>query len=119
VRPEELERALGARLRELRIDRRLTQVELADRANISVGALQHLEGGSGATTSTLTRVLHALGRDAWIDQLGSPSAFNPLELLDGKPLRRPQRVRHRAGRREKAPVRRARVSKKRGGRAVP
>lgn len=101
MRPEELEVELGSRLRDLRIDGRLTQVELAERANVSLGALKHLESGSGSTTTTLTRVLHALGQDAWVDRLRPPIGFNPLELLDEKP-RRPKRVRHgadeRAGR---------------------
>lgn len=117
MRPEELEAALGARLRELRIDQRLTQVELAELANVSLGALKHLESGSGATTSSLTRVLHALGRDAWIDQLGPASAFNPLELLDGRPRRRPQRVRHGAGRQKTSPAQKARAAKRRDGAA--
>jgi len=102
MKSDELERALGAHIRDLRISQRLTQAELAERANVSIGALKHLETGSGATTTTLVKLLRALGKERWIDTLGpSKSSFNPLDLLEaardqkrGKPAR-PTRVRHR------------------------
>ena len=99
VKTDELEAVLGTRLRALRVAGRLTQAELADRANISVGAVKHLESGAGATVTTLVRVLRALGQDDWVDTLGpAPTSFNPLDLLEASDRsRRPpaQRVRHR------------------------
>lgn len=96
-RDAELEATLGRGVRARRIERRLTQVELAERANVSIGALQNLENGRGSTTSTLVRVVHALGRDEWIESLAPNDAgFNPLDLLEPRrsPRRRPpQRVR--------------------------
>lgn len=100
---DQLERSLGRHIRALRLDRRLTQVELAERANVSLGALKHLEGGSGSTTTTLLKVVRALGQEQWVEGLApSPPAFNPLDLLadrkqraDDPSLRR--RVRHRSG----------------------
>ena len=97
---EDLEQLLGERIRAVRISGRLTQVELADRANVSVGALKNLESGSGSSTSTLVKVLRALGQESWLDKLGPPPAsFNPLEVLEArrrestkKPV--PRRVRH-------------------------
>ena len=83
MRSDELERELGRRFRDLRVAKRLTQAELAEQANVSIGALQHLEGGSGSTTTTLAKVLRALGEERWIEALGpAPAQFNPLELLD-------------------------------------
>jgi len=80
--PSELETALGQGIRARRIAAGLSQAELADRANVSVGAIHHLERGKGASTKTLTRALAALGADGWIDQLAPPPpAFNPLDLL--------------------------------------
>ena len=88
---------LGQRLRALRIENELTQQELADRANISLGALKHLEQGSGSTTTSLAKVLHALGQEGWIDALSPPTtAFSPLDLLE---------ERRRAARRERTRVR--------------
>ena len=94
----EQERALGQNVRALRLARRLTQRELADRANVSVGALRNLENARGSSTTTLTRVLHALGNDTWISQLAPSTAFNPLDLVAARrSVRRPRgpsRVRH-------------------------
>lgn len=100
VKGEELEKALGEGVRRLRIASLLTQVEVAARANVSVGALKNLENGRGSSTSTLVRVVHALGQDDWLESLAPPpAAFNPLDLLAShrKPTHQsPRRVRRRA-----------------------
>jgi transcriptional regulator with XRE-family HTH domain len=97
--PEDLERRLGAGARAWRIDRRLTQAELADRANVSLSALKNLESGAGANVTTLVKVVHALGADDWLDALAPPpAAFDPLALLEQRrqatAARPRQRVRH-------------------------
>ncbi len=85
MRTDELEQRLGGRLRALRIQRDLTQAELADAANVSLGALKRLERGMGSTTSTLVSVLRALDQERWVDALGpGPSRFNPLDVLDAR-----------------------------------
>lgn len=99
---DELEQVLGGRIRALRAARRLTQVELAERANVSVGALKHLEAGAGATITTLVKVLRALGEQGWVGTLGpAPEPFNPLQVLAARQqaarVGRPTRVRHRRG----------------------
>ena len=97
---EDLEAVLGSSVRALRIDRRLTQVELAELANVSLGALKNLESGRGSTTSTLVRVVHALGRDGWLHALAPTAAtFNPLDLIEPRAStqrRGPRRVRRSA-----------------------
>jgi len=95
VEPDELAKVLGSRLRDLRIRRHLTQLELANRANVAVGALKHLEAGAGTTTITLVKVLRALGEEHWLNTLGpGPTPFNPLELLEAR-----QQQHHTAARR--------------------
>ena len=93
------EAELGHRLRAVRVAERLTQQELADRANVSLGAVRHLEQGAGATTTTLAKVLRALGREGWIDALAPPAvSFSPLQLLHERrrgPKTERTRVRHR------------------------
>ena len=96
----ELEAVLGRGIRARRIAAGLSQAELADRANVSIGALQHLERGVGASTRTLTRTLKALGAEGWLEQLAPPApAFNPLDLLEARTreerARRAPRVRRR------------------------
>ena len=98
----ELEAALGRNVRERRLAAGLSQADLADRANVSVGAIHHLERGKGASTRTLTRAIQALGAESWIDQLAPPPpTFNPLDLLKAREreARRTTapRVRKRAG----------------------
>ena len=85
MRTDELEQRLGERLRALRIQRDLTQAELAEAANVSLGALKRLERGRGSTTTTLVRVLRALDQERWLDALGpAPSRFNPLDVLEAR-----------------------------------
>ena len=100
---ENLEQALGAQIRALRVARRLTQRESAEQANVSVGALKHLESASaGATITTLVKVLRALGEERWLGTLGpAPEAFNPLQILAERQraakTTHGTRVRHRRG----------------------
>jgi len=94
---KKLQETLGAAIRALRLDRRLTQLELAERANVSLGAVKNLEAGRGSTTTTLVRVVHAFGQDSWLELLCPvrPS-FNPLDLADQRRSSRqvgPRRVR--------------------------
>jgi transcriptional regulator with XRE-family HTH domain len=78
----EVEIAIGKGIRTRRLAASMSQVELADRANVSVGALQNLERGRGASTKTLARALIALGAADWVDFLmPPPPPFNPLDLL--------------------------------------
>lgn len=74
---------LGRSVRARRLDAGHSQAELSAKANVSVGALRHLERGQGASTRTLTRVVRALGAEDWLDQLAPPRPpFNPLDLLE-------------------------------------
>ena len=104
MRTDELEQRLGDNVRAVRIANRLTQAELADRANISLGAVRHSKE-KGATTTTLVKVLRALDREGWLDALAPTSPFNPLDLLDARHkqnrrIHQPQRVRRRVTPRE-------------------
>jgi transcriptional regulator with XRE-family HTH domain len=75
--------SLGERLRDLRLQHSWPQTTLADRANVSLSALQSLEAGSGSSLVTFARVLTALGVEDWTDRLIPPvSTFNPLMLID-------------------------------------
>jgi transcriptional regulator with XRE-family HTH domain len=96
---DDLERQLGASVRALRLARGVSQVALADQANVSLGALKHLESGAGATISTLVKVLRALEADDWLSTLAPPPAlFNPLDLLAAKTAAQSRRPRSRVRR---------------------
>ena len=84
--------ALGRRIRFLRIQRKLQQKIVAERAGISVNTLSKMElGDCGVSIGNIVSVLHAIGVDDPFSSLGTD------ELDDGflpdRPL--PQRVRRR------------------------
>ena len=79
--PEEMEVALGERLRELRLMKNLDQATVAARAGISIGALKNLEGGRGTTLKTLIRVVRVLGREEWLAGVAPVASINPLTLV--------------------------------------
>lgn len=78
---EEMEAALGERLRALRLMKNLDQATVAARAGISIGALKNLEGGRGTTLKTLIRVVRALGREEWLAGVAPVASINPLTLV--------------------------------------
>lgn len=53
------------KIREIREEQRITQVELAHKAGLSVGYLSHLENGSRSNPSyqTMTRIAKALNKE--------------------------------------------------------
>src|ERR1700684_47407 len=89
--PEELQTALGARLRKLRLSRHIDQRATADKAGISEKALRNLESGHGSTVETLLRTLKALDSLEGIELLAPEPSVDPLALL--RASKPPQRVR--------------------------
>jgi transcriptional regulator with XRE-family HTH domain len=83
-----LQKQVGERLREFRLNRNESQQELASRAGIGKATLQRLEEGRSGTMVTFLRVLRALeltdGLDALLPVLGS----GPLEEAGVAPRRR-------------------------------
>jgi transcriptional regulator with XRE-family HTH domain len=94
--PDELQQALGERLRRLRLRQDLDQRQAAAKAGISEKALRNLEAGRGSTVETLLRVLKALDSVAGLDAIAPPVTVSPLALLDqGREPRRVSRPRKR------------------------
>jgi transcriptional regulator with XRE-family HTH domain len=89
--PDELQLALGERLKRLRLNRNLDQRATAEKAGISERALRNLESGHGSTVETLLRVLKALDYLQGIDMMAPEASVNPLDLL--RQSKTPQRVR--------------------------
>ncbi|MET0854901.1 MAG: helix-turn-helix transcriptional regulator [Microterricola sp.] len=87
---ERVERDLGLVVRELRIKRDYSQRELADRAGVGLTALRSLEKGHGSTLTTLSKIVHALGRDSWLAMLDDATA-------QPKPLKKKKKKRPEAG----------------------
>jgi transcriptional regulator with XRE-family HTH domain len=51
----------GARLRELRIERRISQNQLADEAGVNVSQISRLEAGQDGRSSTMLKIYYGLG----------------------------------------------------------
>jgi transcriptional regulator with XRE-family HTH domain len=82
-------RELGARLRALRLQRNITQQELADATTLSLNTIKALEGGRGKL-ATLIAVLRELGALEQLDTLLPADAVSPLQLarLQGRQRQR-------------------------------
>ena len=77
---DEMQAALGEKLKRLRLNKNLDQKALAARAGVSVRALRNLEGGAGTTVKTLLSVVRALGRESWLETVAPIPTINPLTL---------------------------------------
>jgi transcriptional regulator with XRE-family HTH domain len=88
---------LGARLASVRLQRNLTQQELADEAGIARTAVQHLEAGESVRLTSFIRVLRVLGLLEALDGVVRQAGPSPIELLD----LRGERRRRASGRRRK------------------
>lgn len=81
---------LGERLAHHRLERNLTQAELAKEAGVSKRTLIRLEGGESTQLTNLIRVLRALGLLGNLDAFVPPPTPSPLEQLrtHGRPRKR-------------------------------
>lgn len=67
---------LGRVIRQVRRGRRLTQIELAERANVARGAVQKLEEGRGTVNlTTVLKILRILSLDLTIATRESANAL--------------------------------------------
>ncbi len=88
---------LGERVRQLRMQRALTQQELAERAEISRKTLIRFESSGVTSTGNLLRIAVALGADEPFDSLFAAAAYSSLdEALAQSEAPSRQRVRRRS-----------------------
>ena len=79
---------LGVRLARWRLDRNLTQHQLADEAGLSRITVARAEGGQGVTLSALVRILRALGLLENMEALVPQPLLSPIEQLEREHGRR-------------------------------
>lgn len=85
---------LGRRIAQRRLERGLSQQQLADEAGISRHTLLRMERGDGVTLTAFMRVLRVLGLFEGLEQLVPETPPSPLELL-GQERGRRRRARGR------------------------
>jgi transcriptional regulator with XRE-family HTH domain len=85
----------GGRISRQRLNRNLTQIELAGLAGVSIIVVQRLERGQGCTLESLIRVLRALGQIEQLDLFLPEPGISPIQLakLKGKERMRASRPR--------------------------
>lgn len=89
---------LGERLAHARLDRNLTQAELAHEAGVSRSTVRRLEAGASTQLTHLIRVLRALDLVERLDLALPAPEPRPLEELGAQPRR--QRASGQRGRRD-------------------
>ncbi len=72
---------IGQRLAQHRLDKNLTQAELAKEAGVSKRTLIRLEGGESTQLTNLIRILRALDLLANLDAFIPPPVPSPIEQL--------------------------------------
>jgi transcriptional regulator with XRE-family HTH domain len=82
---------LGRRIERTRLERNLTQRQLAAEAGVERKALQRIEAGQSVHLTTFLRLLRALGLIDGVDQLVPEPTASPIDQL-----RRHDRERRRA-----------------------
>lgn len=78
---ERWETHLGEQVRRARQNEQLSQGDLAKLANVNRNSVSSLERGEGSTLATLIRIVRALGRSEWLDELAPDLGPGPMALL--------------------------------------
>jgi len=83
---------LGERLSRYRLDRNVTQADLASEAGVHKNTVFRLEAGESTQTKNLVRVLRALGLLEQLEALVPEPTPSPLKLLDAMEQQRKRAV---------------------------
>lgn len=82
---------VGTAMRQLRLQRNLTQQVIAERSGVSFNTVSNFEQGKGASLRSFLAICRTLGKVDWIKTLPPPMGVSPIEML--KRLDRPVRQR--------------------------
>lgn len=96
VTDNEIMREIGQRLSGYRLQKNLTQVDLATATGLNQKTVSHAEAGKDPRLSTLIRILRALGRIEALDAFLPKPGISPLMLakMAGRERRRARKPRH-------------------------
>lgn len=75
---------LGQELRRMRLERNLTQAEVADRAGLDRTTVVQLEAGRAATLLTVVQVLRAIGQLPLLDAFHQVPQPTPYMLVEAQ-----------------------------------
>ena len=75
---------LGRRAQRVRLDRNMTQADLADAGGVSLRTVERFEAGRQTQLASLLRILRALRMFDGLDRLLPEASLRPMEHLKGK-----------------------------------
>ena len=78
---DKIEASLCSRLESERLQRNITQAELARQAGISVRTVRRMEKGEGISLATFIRVLKALQLEDRLEALLPPQEISPIQRV--------------------------------------
>src|SRR5262245_47498669 len=84
----ELLAQLGDQMRLLRVRKNIDQQRLAYEAGVALNVIKRLEGGKGATLTSIIKVLRVLGAEGWFRTLAPAVSVSPLQMLKSDTPRR-------------------------------
>jgi putative transcriptional regulator len=93
---------LGGRLQRERLNRDMTQADLALKAGVSLRSLQYLEAGRPCSLASLIRIIRALGNLAALDAFFPEPGLSPVQLarMKGQERQRASGTGRRKGKEE-------------------
>lgn len=94
---QEILSELGQRLRRERLNRNLTQFDLAESAGVSLGSVKNLEAGSNSSLVTLVKLMRALGVVSRLDSVVPEPELSPLQLVALRGMERQRATGRRTG----------------------
>lgn len=100
-------RELGSRLSRTRLERNLSQEQLANEAGVAKSTVERIEAGREVKLTSFVRILRALGQLEDLDRLIPEPLPSPIERIrmQGRRRQRATRARDREGADEAAPWR--------------
>ena len=79
---DELATQLGDSITRLRLQKGISQAEVAAKANIAVTSMVRLEAGKGGNLSTFIKVLNALDSASWLNTLAPQITISPMDIVN-------------------------------------
>lgn len=81
--PNDVSKEIAKRVRERRKEKKLTQVQLSKRADVSLGSLKRFERTGEISLSSLIKLAFALGKEDDFDSLFARKGYSSIqEVID-------------------------------------
>lgn len=81
--PSDVNKEIAMRMRQRRKEKKLSQVQLSERSDVSLGSLKRFERTGEISLSSLVKISFALGCEADFDELFSKKGYASIqEVID-------------------------------------